>query len=279
MLNREKINVVCKSKGEVTIFPHLARFLILSATVNKYLLLCCFTATCVIVKQKMGNYSWFFGSRNGAKECRIVWATCPPFRSCYMEPLNELREKAESSTVHEIGEAFNDHKLFTYLCKEVVHDLIEVNKRLSGGSEYTPRIYYELEGWSSFNYLEFYPGTETVMTGSYEYDSSRLPPRYGDDEVISDANYDRVKEEEMEEAYNTTMKRLQEEAIADVSGWSVQKLEPVEDDAPGSALGVVLMFAGINPSNAKAVEKFAREIGLAEFKKLSTMRASDLAKH
>lgn len=189
----------------------------------------------------MGNYSWFFGSRNGAKECRIVWATCPPFRSCYAEPLNELRKKAESSTIHEIGQAFHDHKLFSYLCNEFIQDLIEVNKHLSGSSEYTPRIYFELEGWNSLHYLEWHPGTETVVTGSYEYDSSRLPPRYGDDED-EDAEYDAAKEKEMEDAYNSTMKLIQEEAIADVTGWSIEKLKP--NEASSSALGAVLHACG-----------------------------------
>src|SRR3989338_9384646 len=114
----------------------------------------------------MGNLSWLFATRNGANKCKIDWSKCPELNRYGACILEEMRTENSSSTLQEIAEAFDDSKLFGYLTAQFIKDLITVNKLLTGGDKYMPRLYYEYEGWFQLNYLEFHPGTDVIMIGT-----------------------------------------------------------------------------------------------------------------
>lgn len=103
----------------------------------------------------MGTYSWYITSRNNAGSCEIFWGSNIFSHHVLQKAYGTLK------TLEEVGNAFNECKLFGYLTTELIQDLRYLSFCLVPNGCF-PRLYYSWEGNDDAFCIEFVPGSYNV---------------------------------------------------------------------------------------------------------------------
>lgn len=218
----------------------------------------------------MGNYSYLFATGNGAKRCKIVWSKCKPLKQWI---LKELQEKNKNMTLARFAKKLHDTKFISYLDNEYITDLIEINKHLELKDKkeyYTPRLYFDYEGWNDLYYIEFHPGTEKIFQGVYHYFEEELP-KFPNDATEED-------EELYEQQRKIVIDKIHQRAMSDNNGWKVIQLTLNNEEENGSVLSLMCMLQGISPHDEKCVLNYLNRLPPEKAYNLLNMKTSDLFK-
>ena len=77
------------------------------------------------------------------------------------------------TSIADLANYLHDRKLFGYLTNSTIKTLCKIclhTKFIHTNINQYPKLYFEEEGWDKIHFLEFYPGTETIIWGSYAFD-------------------------------------------------------------------------------------------------------------
>jgi hypothetical protein len=123
----------------------------------------------------MGTYSLLLKIING--NCTIIdWKSILPTldsfkNNNYLDIYEEDCINIKSIT--DLANYLHDRKLFGYLTNSTKKTLCKISlhtKIIDEKIDIKPKLYFEEEGWDRIHFLEFHPGTETVIWGSYAFD-------------------------------------------------------------------------------------------------------------
>jgi len=129
----------------------------------------------------MGNYSWLLKVINGDFTI-IDWESILPNINSLEDNYFYINEYECSNVVSmtDLSNFLDDTKLFGYLTNGSIKSLckISLHTKFINGVDNTdnitnikyPKMYFEEEGWDRIHFLEFHPGTEDILWGSYAFD-------------------------------------------------------------------------------------------------------------
>jgi len=232
----------------------------------------------------MGNYSWLVATRNGASKCTIDWTgwEFPPQITRGSEAYHltwrmdkENGHYPQSNTVQELAESFHDTKLFGYLDNDYIIAFMELCRHMSmpEDDKSFPRIYYEEEGWNRLHYLEFHPGTDIIIWGTFSFQEKDLPDYPKKIEDSTGGEFDLT--EEQIERHRAQKKAVFIDMIDNrPEQWVTRRLKPM-DDANVPSLYTLMTIFGIRPEDADALERASHII---DIKKAMATSVKDLLK-
>jgi len=174
----------------------------------------------------MGNYSYLKMVVNNANGCRINWDkanTAKLFKHWLMEDVYKLKDE-RPETLADMAKKWDDTKFVGYLDNDYIESLMEFCRILEPCDTF-PRLYYDYEGYDQLWYLEFYPGTEKILYGIFEFTNilkHRIPKH--PEEIKS--NVTSAEYAEWERIYETARHEVIESVIF-MDGWKVNQLKPM----------------------------------------------------
>lgn len=117
----------------------------------------------------MGVFSTYIASTGSADTCKIRWETINKDIIDGFYPFRNINETNKPSTLEELAHIIDYSKLFDYLHDKIYEAFLELNKNLEPNGCF-PRLYFEKGCYNTIVYLEFHPGTDTILYGVSEYD-------------------------------------------------------------------------------------------------------------
>lgn len=122
----------------------------------------------------MGNYSWLLKTVNGDSTI-INWNSVFPVENALNDNYLTIYEEdcINISSITDLANYLHDRKLFGYLTNSTIKTLCKIclnTKFIDENNIEYPKLYFEEEGWDRIHFLEFHPGTETIIWGSYAFD-------------------------------------------------------------------------------------------------------------
>ena len=115
----------------------------------------------------MGTYSFYLTSRNNAAACKINWHKMDKnilFKSHRLELCYDMK----LDNLELVAQQLDESKLFGYFTEEAIDSFGEFCKHLVPYGSF-PIIYYDYEGSSEVQALEFKPGTANINILRYDY--------------------------------------------------------------------------------------------------------------
>lgn len=211
----------------------------------------------------MGNYSYLIITTGGAESCTIDWGACQfnydeikHGEGYHITIFKDETPDKRPKTIADLAKELHNHKLFGYLDNGYIGAIREVCLRTTDitGQCLMPRIYFEEEGWLRLHYLEFMPGTTTVIHGTFSFEESDLPK--------TGVNEDDDEEEEMSreaiDRYEIEKREILLGFIHKI-GWRVNHLVQV-DESKRSALPTLMALFGIRPEDLGSMEQASKYI-------------------
>jgi len=114
----------------------------------------------------MGNYSYLLDTTN-CKNAKIDWVG---FNTALLNIKGDhyFYPDTNPETLEDLAKILNGRKLFGYLTSSYIKILNKLSFFTTAESK--PVWYFEEAGWNRIHYLEFNPGYEDVIHGSFAFD-------------------------------------------------------------------------------------------------------------
>ena len=121
----------------------------------------------------MGNTTYYIGSRNNVKECKIDWTKGRKEILC-KSLFIQLALEANIETVASLPEYMTEMKCLGYLGPDDCEAFAEFSRCIIPNGCF-PRLYFRVEGTDECVFFEFIPGTPNVQYGTIHMDTTFTP--------------------------------------------------------------------------------------------------------
>jgi hypothetical protein len=216
----------------------------------------------------MGKLSYLVICNKTASKVQIDWEKVDEEKVATVYDLKRCKASIsdyQPETVSELAEELDETKLFGYLTNDYIEALQEVCMSMYCDATIPdatmPRIYFEEEGRYCLHYLEFHPGTTTVVKGTHEWcdreEFQGLPdyPFDEDDKDMIDAYHDSRK---------ITKSVVYTRLIAEGTDWNRTMLEAFDIKSEAAVLTSLMKEYGIDSNDPDADDQLSRLVNAAK---------------